>query len=97
MLNEEPSGLSQSGAPAEEARLGHGFPTEVMTMDQAAKFLCISTRTLDRYVRAAVIPYTPLPRRGARVRVLFLRSQLMTWLRLRTVKPDRGNDRRIRA
>lgn len=96
MIDAEVSSITPS-LQSEAAAPDHGSPTEVMTMDEAAKFLCISTRTLDRYVRAAVIPYTPLPRRGARVRVLFLRSQLMTWLRLRTVKPNRGNDRRIQA
>lgn len=96
MLNEEVADIAASGEPAADISKEKSA-SEVMTMDEAAKFLCISTRTLDRYVRAAAIPYTPLPRRGARVRVLFLRSQLMTWLRQRTIKPDRGNDRRVRA
>lgn len=66
---------------------------EVMTMQEAAKFLGISSRTLDRYVREVAIPYTPLPKRGTRVQVRFLRSQLITWLRQRTVKPDRWTSR----
>jgi len=62
---------------------------EVMTMDQAARFLGISSRTLERYVREAAVPYAPLPKRGARVSVRFLRSQLVKWLQQRTVRPDR--------
>lgn len=82
---------------AEAVASNHGPLPEVMGLEEAAKFLCVSTRTLDRYVRASAVPYTPLPRRGARVRVVFLRSQLMAWLRHRTVKPDQGNIRSIRA
>jgi excisionase family DNA binding protein len=96
MVDVEVSTVTSSVQP-EPASSDQGSPPEVMTMEEAAKFLCISTRTLDRYVRESAIPYTPLPRRGTRVRVLFLRSQLMTWLRQRTIKPGRGNDRRIRA
>ncbi len=87
MINQETSGeliKSQSGVP----RLDQVSLPEVMTMQEAAKFLCISSRTLDRYVREAAIPYTPLPRRGARAQIRFLRSQLVTWLRQRTVKPE---------
>jgi len=82
-LNQDPI-KGQSGAP----RLDSGSSSEVMTMQEAAKFLCISSRTLDRYVREAAVPYTPLPRRGARAQIRFLRSQLVTWLRQRTVKPE---------
>lgn len=66
-----------------------GRSSEVMTMQEAAKFLCISSRTLERYVREAAIPYAPLPKRGARGSVRFLRSQLIRWLQQRTVRPDR--------
>src|SRR5690349_13643024 len=74
----------QPGSP----RLDAVSSPEVMTMREAAKFLCISSRTLDRYVREAAIPYTPLPRRGARAQIRFIRSHLVTWLRQRTVKPE---------
>src|SRR5215467_6689962 len=57
----------QPGSP----RLDPLSSPEVMTMQEAAKFLCISSRTLDRYVRDAAIPYTPLPRRGARAQIRF--------------------------
>ncbi len=74
----------QSGDPQVEL----GPSPEVMTTQEAAKFLCISSRTLDRYVREAAIPYTPLPKHGARAQIRFLRSQLVIWLRQRTVKPE---------
>ena len=67
--------------------------SEVMTIQEAARFLCISIRTLERYVREAAIPFAPLPKRGARGSVRFLRSQLIRWLQHRTVKPDRWKGR----
>jgi excisionase family DNA binding protein len=67
--------------------------SEVMTMQEAARFLCVSSRTLERYVREAAIPYAPLPKRGARGSVRFLRSQLIRWLQQRTVRPDRWKGR----
>jgi len=76
-------------------QLDPGPSPEVMTMQEAAKFLCISSRTLDRYVREAAIPYTSLPRRGARAQIRFLRSHLITWLRQRTIKPE-WNGRSVR-
>jgi predicted DNA-binding transcriptional regulator AlpA len=82
-ISEEPVKV-QLGA----TQLDPGPSPEVMTMQEAAKFLCISSRTLDRYVREAAIPYTSLPRRGARAQIRFLRSHLITWLRQRTVKPE---------
>jgi len=72
---------------------GPGSSSEVMTMQEAAKFLCISSRTLERYVREAAIPYAPLPKRGARGSVRFLRSQLIRWLQQRSVRPDRWRGR----
>jgi len=62
---------------------------EVLTIDEAAKFLSISSRTLERYIRESSIPFARLPKRGARVSVRFLRSQLIKWLQQRTVRPDR--------
>ncbi len=67
--------------------------SEVMTMQEAARFLCVSSRMLERYVREAAIPYAPLPKRGARGSVRFLRSQLIRWLQQRTVRPDRWKGR----
>jgi excisionase family DNA binding protein len=63
----------------------------VMNSPEAAQFLGISTRTLERYVRESRIPYVPFPRRGgSRTVVRFLRSQLIQWLEQRTVRPARA-------
>jgi excisionase family DNA binding protein len=59
----------------------------VMGYAEAAEFLNISTRTLERYVHEGLIPYIPLPKRGAWSGVRFLRPQLVQWLERRTVKP----------
>jgi len=61
----------------------------VMGYTEAAEFLGISPRTLERYVREGLIPYVPLPKRGSRSVVRFLRSQLVEWLERRTVRPVR--------
>jgi excisionase family DNA binding protein len=63
----------------------------VMGYPEAAEFLSVSIRTLERYVREGRIPYVPLPKRGAWSGVRFLRPQLMEWLERRTVKPSRMN------
>ena len=62
----------------------------VMSYAEAAQFLGISERTLERYVREGRIPYVRLPKRGAWTGVRFLRSQLLAWLAQRTVKPLRS-------
>jgi excisionase family DNA binding protein len=59
----------------------------VMSYAEAAKFLGISERTLERYVREGRVPYVQLPKRGAWASVRFLRSQLLRWLDQRTVRP----------
>ncbi len=63
----------------------------VMGYAEAAEFLKVSIRTLERYVREGSIPYIPLPKRGAWSGVRFLRSQLVQWLERRTVKTTTGN------
>jgi excisionase family DNA binding protein len=62
---------------------------DVMTIDQVAQLLHLSVRTIERYIEEASIPYTELPRRGARGSVRFLRSELLKWLHHRTIKPVR--------
>jgi excisionase family DNA binding protein len=61
----------------------------VMGYTEAAEFLGLSARTLERYVRERRIPYVPLPKRGAWSGVRFLRHQLVQWLERRSVKPSR--------
>jgi len=66
----------------------------VMSSSEAAQFLGISTRTLERYVQESRIPYVPFPRRGAsRTVVRFMRSHLVQWLEQRTVRPTRAAHR----
>ncbi len=60
----------------------------VLSYPEAAKFLGISERTLERYVHEGRIPYVQLPKRGTWAGVRFLRSQLLHWLEQRTVKPS---------
>lgn len=63
----------------------------VMGYAEAAEFLNVSIRTLERYVREGLIPYVPLPKRGAWSGVRFLRPQLVQWLERRSVKPSHSN------
>jgi excisionase family DNA binding protein len=67
----------------------------VMGYTEAAEFLALSPRTLERYVREGRIPYVPLPKRGSWGGVRFLRHQLLQWLEGRTVKPARSNGVRL--
>lgn len=71
--------------------MNHDPETTVMGYPEAAEFLKISIRTLERYVREGTIPYIPLPKRGTWSGVRFLRPQLVQWLERRTVKPSTMN------
>jgi excisionase family DNA binding protein len=63
----------------------------VLNYREAARFLGISERTLERYVRESRIPHVRFPQRGERRTVVrFLRSQLLQWLRQRTVRMARS-------
>lgn len=59
----------------------------VLNYREAAKFLGVSERTIERYVRESRIPHVRFPQRGERRTVVrFLRSQLLQWLKQRTVR-----------
>jgi excisionase family DNA binding protein len=58
-----------------------------MSYSEAAAFLGVSKRSLQRYVHESRIPYVQLPKRGAWAGVRFVRSELLRWLERRTVKP----------
>ena len=75
---------NENRAAAKSTRLEQ----EVLGYTEAAEFLGISPRTLERYVHEGLIPYVPLPKRGSRGAVRFLRVQLLQWLERRTVKPS---------
>lgn len=62
----------------------------VLSYTEAAEFLHLSRRTLERYVREARIPYIQLPKPGVCSGTRFLRSQLLRWLEGHTVKPARA-------
>jgi excisionase family DNA binding protein len=63
----------------------------VLNYREAARFLGISDRTLERYVRESRIPHVRFPQRGERRTVVrFLRSHLLQWLKQRTVRTARS-------
>jgi excisionase family DNA binding protein len=64
----------------------------VMSYREAAAFLGVSARTLERYVRERQVPFIRFPQRGEWGAVRFLRSQLLKWMEQRTVKPWRPNN-----
>ena len=63
---------------------------DVLGYPDAARFLGVSERTLERWVQGRRIPFIQLPRRGAWSGVRFLRSQLVKWLEQQTVRPIRS-------
>src|ERR1041385_5213085 len=63
---------------------------DVLSYPHAARFLGVSERTLERWVRERRIPFIQLPRRGTWSGVRFLRSQLVKWLQQQTVRPIRS-------
>ena len=63
---------------------------DVLGYPDAARFLGVSERTLERWVQERRIPFVQLPRRGAWSGVRFLRSQLVKWLEQQTVRPIRS-------
>lgn len=71
----------------------------VMSYREAAAFLGLSQRSLQRYVHESRIPYVQLPKRGAWAGVRFVRSELLRWLERRTVKarPAEGSGTRREA
>ena len=71
--------------------MGNDPDMTVMGYAEAAEFLNVSIRTLERYVREGLIPYVPLPKRGAWSGVRFLRPHLVQWLERRSVKPSQSN------
>jgi excisionase family DNA binding protein len=59
---------------------------EILTYPEAARLLKISARTLERWTREGLVPYIRLPQRGRWSGVRFSRSELLRWLRRRTVR-----------
>src|ERR1700680_5339630 len=59
---------------------------EVLTYHETALLLKVSARTLERWTREGLVPYIRLPQRGSWSGVRFSRTQLVQWLRQRTVR-----------
>ena len=58
---------------------------DILTKRDVAQLLQVSERTVERWMSEAAIPYVPLPRRGAWSEARFLRSEIVEWMRKRTV------------
>jgi excisionase family DNA binding protein len=59
---------------------------EILTYPEAARLSKISARTLERWTREGRVPYIRLPQRGRWSGIRFSRSELLRWLRRRTVR-----------
>lgn len=62
---------------------------DILTKRELAELLQVSERTVERWMSEGSIPYVPLPKRGAWSEARFLRSEIVEWMRKRTVKPIR--------
>jgi excisionase family DNA binding protein len=63
--------------------------SDILTKRDVAELLQVSERTVERWISEGSIPYVPLPKRGAWSEARFLRSEIVEWMRKRTVKPIR--------
>jgi excisionase family DNA binding protein len=64
---------------------------EVITKEELAELLQVSTRTVERWVEESRIPFIRLPKRGAKSNVRFLKSTVLQWLRKGENKPARSS------
>ena len=62
---------------------------DILTKREIAELLQVSERTVERWMSEGSIPYVPLPKRGAWSEARFLRSEIVEWMRKRTVKAIR--------
>ncbi len=65
---------------------------DILTAEEAARFLKVSARTLERWRGRRRIPYVEYPRQGAWALIRFRRSDILEWLRQRVVKVNRNGD-----
>jgi excisionase family DNA binding protein len=65
---------------------------DILTTDEAARLLKVSTRTLERWRVRRRIPYVEYPKQGACAPIRFRRSDILQWLRQRVVKAHRNGD-----
>jgi excisionase family DNA binding protein len=64
---------------------------EVITKEELAELLQVSTRTVERWVEGSRIPFIRLPKRGAKSNVRFLKSNVLLWMRKSENKPARSS------
>lgn len=64
---------------------------EVITKEELAELLQVSTRTVERWVEESSIPFIRLPKRGSKSNVRFLKSNVLQWLRKSENKPARSS------
>ncbi len=63
---------------------------DILTTEEAAQFLKVSARTLERWRLRRWIPYLEYPKQGAWAPVRFRRADLVEWLRQHVVKASRN-------
>ncbi|MGI8744089.1 MAG: helix-turn-helix domain-containing protein [Bryobacteraceae bacterium] len=62
---------------------------DILTKRDVAELLQVSERTVERWMSEGSIPYVPLPKRGAWSEARFLPSEILDWMRKRTIRPIR--------
>jgi excisionase family DNA binding protein len=62
---------------------------DILTKRDVAELLQVSERTVERWMSEGSIPYVPLPKRGLWSEARFLRTEIVDWMRKRTVRPIR--------
>ena len=65
--------------------------SDILTRHDVAELLQVSERTVERWMSEGSIPYVPLPKRGAWSEARFLMSEIVDWMRKRTVKAVRAH------
>jgi excisionase family DNA binding protein len=63
---------------------------DILTTEEAAQFLKVSARTLERWRLRRRISYLEYPKQGAWAPVRFRRADLVAWLRQHVVKASRN-------
>ncbi len=62
---------------------------DILTKRDVAELLQVSERTIERWMSEGTIPYVSLPKRGAWSEARFIRSEILDWMRKRTVRAVR--------
>ena len=63
---------------------------EIITKEELAELLQVTTRTVERWVEESRITFIRLPKRGSKSNVRFLKSNVLQWLRKSENKPARS-------